>query len=56
MELNDWRSLITVVSFVVFIGLVRWAWSARRRQAFDEAALLPFADEATVRNAAKEKT
>jgi cytochrome c oxidase cbb3-type subunit 4 len=34
------------LSFVVFAGIVAWAWSSRNRQAFDEAALLPFADEA----------
>ena len=42
MDLNDLRSAITLLSFAIFIGLVGWAWSARRRQAFDEAAQLPF--------------
>ena len=39
----------TVLSFVVFIGIVVWAYSRRRRSAFDEAANAPFAlaDEAT---------
>jgi cytochrome c oxidase cbb3-type subunit IV len=45
MDLNDLRSAITLLSFVMFIGLVAWAWSARRRQAFDEAARLPFDGE-----------
>ena len=38
MDLNDLRSAITLLSFVVFIGLVAWAYSTRRRQGFDEAA------------------
>jgi cytochrome c oxidase cbb3-type subunit 4 len=42
MDLNDLRSAITLLSFVMFIGLVLWAWSARRRSSFDEAAQLPF--------------
>jgi cytochrome c oxidase cbb3-type subunit IV len=33
----------TVLSFVVFIGIVAWAYSKRRRPAFDEAANAPFA-------------
>ena len=45
MDLNDLRSAIMLLSFVMFIGLVAWAWSARRRQAFDEAARLPFDGE-----------
>ena len=45
MDLNDLRSAITLLSFAIFIGLVRWAWSARRRPSFDEAAQLPFSDE-----------
>jgi cytochrome c oxidase cbb3-type subunit IV len=45
MDLNDLRSAITLLSFAIFIGLVAWAWSARRRQAFDEAAQLPFSEE-----------
>jgi cytochrome c oxidase cbb3-type subunit 4 len=36
-------SITTVVSFVVFLGIVRWAWSRRRTDAFDAAAQAPFA-------------
>jgi cytochrome c oxidase cbb3-type subunit 4 len=36
-------SATTVLSFVVFIGIVLWAYSRRRRPAFDEAANAPFA-------------
>lgn len=35
--------LTTVVGFLAFLGIVAWAWSARRKQAFDEAANAPFA-------------
>ncbi len=44
MDINDVRILITVVSFVVFIGIVIWAWSSSRKEEFAEAANLPFAD------------
>jgi cytochrome c oxidase cbb3-type subunit 4 len=46
MDLNDMRIATTLVSFVLFVALVGWAWQAKRRSAFDEAAQLPFADEA----------
>ena len=44
MDLTMLRSLVTLVSFVVFVGIVWWALSARNRQRFDEAAMLPFAE------------
>jgi cytochrome c oxidase cbb3-type subunit IV len=48
-------SVMTVVSLATFLGIVIWAWSGKRRQAFEEAANAPFAlpdDDATqVRNA-----
>jgi cytochrome c oxidase cbb3-type subunit 4 len=36
-------SVMTVVSFVTFIGIVFWAYSRKRKPAFDEAANAPFA-------------
>jgi cytochrome c oxidase cbb3-type subunit 4 len=36
-------SVFTVISFVVFVGILLWAFSDRRKQAFDQAALEPFA-------------
>jgi len=45
-------SLMTVVSFVTFIGIVVWAYSKKRKAAFDEAANAPFAlpDEVETQN------
>lgn len=45
MDINDLRGLSTVLLMVAFIGLVMWAYSRKRQQAFDEAANLPFADD-----------
>jgi cytochrome c oxidase cbb3-type subunit 4 len=36
-------SVFTVLSFVVFLGIVQWAWSSRRREAFAHASRAPFA-------------
>ena len=41
MDINDLRALFTVIMFVMFIGIVFWAWSNKRRGAFHEAANLP---------------
>jgi cytochrome c oxidase cbb3-type subunit 4 len=48
MDINDLRAAVTVLSFFIFAGIVAWAWSRRNREAFDEAAMLPFADEPNV--------
>jgi cytochrome c oxidase cbb3-type subunit 4 len=45
MDLNTLRSLVTVLSFVLFLGIIAWTFSRERRGAFDAAAALPFADE-----------
>jgi cytochrome c oxidase cbb3-type subunit IV len=38
METEWMRSMMTVVAFVTFIGIVWWAWSARKKTDFDVAA------------------
>jgi len=45
MDINTWRGIATIVVMVTFVGICMWAYSARRRKGFDEAANLPFADE-----------
>ena len=43
--LNLFRSIHTVLMFATFVGICVWAYSGRRKRAFEEAANLPFADE-----------
>jgi cytochrome c oxidase cbb3-type subunit 4 len=45
--ISDARSVMTLVSLLTFIGIIYWAFIAHRKQDFDEAAMLPFADEQT---------
>ena len=45
MDINDMRSIVTVLAFATFVGIVLWAFSGRRRAAFDEAARLPFTED-----------
>ncbi len=42
MDINTLRSISTVAALVVFLGIVWWAWSRKRKNDFDEAARLPF--------------
>ncbi|MBP6851601.1 MAG: cbb3-type cytochrome c oxidase subunit 3 [Rhodoferax sp.] len=42
MDVNTLRSITTVLAFVVFMGIVFWAWSKRRSADFEQAANLPF--------------
>jgi cytochrome c oxidase cbb3-type subunit 4 len=45
MDVNDLRSAVTVLMLLSFVGIAAWAWSRRRRDAFDEAASLPLAED-----------
>ena len=45
MDINLLRAIVTVATFVVFIGIVAWAWSSRNAKGFDEAAQLPFGQD-----------
>ncbi|QHE76797.1 cbb3-type cytochrome oxidase subunit 3 [Hydrogenophaga sp. PBL-H3] len=45
MDINDLRSIVTVVSMLTFLGIVVWAWSRQNKERFEEAAQLPFQDE-----------
>ena len=44
MDVNALRIVVTLLSFIAFIGIVRWACSRKNAAAFDEAAQLPFQD------------
>ncbi len=40
------QSIWSIVILVTFLGIVVWAFSSKRKADFDEAARLPFDDEA----------
>ncbi|KQV90010.1 cytochrome C oxidase Cbb3 [Massilia sp. Root351] len=37
--------VMTVISFITFMGIVAWAYARRNQAGFAQAAQLPFADE-----------
>jgi cytochrome c oxidase cbb3-type subunit IV len=45
MDINILRSLVTAFSFVLFVGILVWAYRPARKAEFDEAAQLPFATD-----------
>ncbi|MEO6920034.1 MAG: CcoQ/FixQ family Cbb3-type cytochrome c oxidase assembly chaperone [Collimonas sp.] len=49
------HSGITVISFITFIGIIWWSYFRKRQTDFDEAALLPFADDEQQFNTAREE-
>ena len=46
MDINFVREAVTVISFVIFMAIMMWAWSADSRTRFAEAEQLPFNEEA----------
>jgi cytochrome c oxidase cbb3-type subunit 4 len=49
MEAGLISSVVTVVFFLLFIGIVWWAYHRGNRRRFDEAARLPFEEDAHAR-------
>ena len=43
---NDASRLMTVASFITFMGILAWTFFLNREQDFAKAAALPFADDA----------
>ena len=53
MDINDIRAALTVASFLAFVGIVVWAYSARRKQRFDRAARSVLEEDAADREAGR---
>jgi|688.fasta_scaffold1803466_2 cytochrome c oxidase cbb3-type subunit 4 len=56
MDHTTLRSILTVVSLLVFVGIVLWALSGRNKERFEQAAQLPFADDDLDTKALKERS
>ena len=35
----------TVIVLILFVGIVIWAWSGKRKAEFNEAAMIPFNED-----------
>lgn len=45
MDSGTASGVITGILILVFIGIIAWAYSSRRRRDFEEAARIPLEDE-----------
>lgn len=53
MDIILFHSIWTVALLVLFIGIWAWAWSGKRRDAFDAAAHLPLEDDDLTQSAGR---
>ena len=42
MDINIVREAVTVISFIIFMGILVWAYGKGSKRNFDEAAMIPF--------------
>ena len=45
MNKTDLHAYWTVAMLILFVGIWIWAWSSKRKKNFNEASMLPFADD-----------
>ncbi|OWQ91549.1 CcoQ/FixQ family Cbb3-type cytochrome c oxidase assembly chaperone [Roseateles aquatilis] len=45
IDLNTLRSAVTLLSLLVFLGIVVWAYARRNRERFEDLGALPLMDE-----------
>ena len=45
MDLNDFRMIVTVATFITFVAIVAWAYSGRRREDYEAAARMALDDD-----------
>lgn len=45
MDIDTLHSLLTVVAFFTFLGIVSWAFSSAQKTRFEQAARLPFEED-----------
>lgn len=45
MDIDTLRSIMTVVVFLAFLGIVIWVYGAAQKPRFERAAMLPFEED-----------
>ena len=45
MDINDVRSVVTLIGLACFVLIVVWAYSSASKKRFEEAAMLPFDED-----------
>lgn len=44
IDINTLRGIATLLVMIAFLGVCAWAYSSKRKVAFDNAAQIPFMD------------
>ena len=55
MDLTSAKAWMTVVMLVVFVGIVIWAYSSKRKKQFDEAARSVLEEDAPEESGKRDK-
>ena len=55
MDLNLLRIMMTVTTFLTFVGIVAWAYSGRRKKHYEEAARMALDDDKPIRQDGSQK-
>lgn len=45
MDYGTLQGIWTIIVMIVFLGIVIWAWSGKRKQEFKDASNIPFKEE-----------
>lgn len=45
MDVNTFRALLTAACFLIFLGIVFWAYGGGRRERFEDASRVPLQDD-----------
>ena len=55
MDVNMLRAFLTLACFVVFLGIVIWAYSGSRRERFEDASRVPLDEDRPTVSGARER-
>ena len=53
MDATIFHSYWTLLLFLLFVGIIIWAWSSKRKTGFDELSRLPLEDDEFVEKTTK---
>ena len=45
IDINFFRGAVLILLIIGFVGIWAWAWSRNRKEAFEEASMLPLEED-----------
>lgn len=55
MDVNTLRAVVTLLSMLVFLGIVAWAYAKRNQQRFEDMGELPLRDDIAAPQGARDE-